>query len=618
MKKMKKFLVAFLSMFLVVGALGCCSALDSFGSLFDSVSESTTGGDEKKETYTITFRQSGKVDVTKEVKEGEDLTAIPTPAEKTGYDVDSKWYADEACTTEATFTNIQANATVYAKETPKTYTITYELNNNGSFAEGVASTQTVTFDADYTLLTKEDVTREDWEFNVWVDSENNTVANSGKWTIAQDVTLYPNWLDKRPTFTVKFIDGTRVTNVEVKKGESVPTDKIPEFVGQTGYDVKWDKTDYSNIQADMDVTAVYTAKTYTVTYDADGFEIDATTVQLTYNAECTALDMTLTSETQNFLGWEYNGVTYTPEIKWNVAENVTLTAKWADKDKFVVTFKNTDNTTTMEVFEGNTLTNIPTPKAKIGYDVDENWYVDEACTTEATFTNITEGFTVYAKATPKNYTITYDANGGSVTPATETVTYDAEYTLATPTHEKTYMQFVGWKNAEGNIITNGTWKTDNDIQLTAEWKDGREVFTITFAQAGQETKTFTVKEGESFTDIPEPAAKTGYNVVWDKTEFSNVTEDITVNAVETAKTYTITFTTDKGTIPDDKKTITVTYGEAYELPTLSNISDGNDDYVFVGWKYNGEKLPMTGTWALDLGDIQLEAIWKQVGWTANY
>jgi len=386
-----------------------------------------------------------------------------------------------------------------------------------------------------------------------------------------------------------------------------------------GYTPTWNKTgdELTNIQGNIEVTAEYTANTYKVTYDADGFDIDGKTVQLTYNAECTALDMSLTSETQKFLGWEYNGVTYTPEIKWNVAKDVTLTAKWADKDKFVITFKNTDNTTTMEVLEGNTLTNIPTPAAKTGYDVDTKWYADEACTEIATFTNITEGFTVYAKATPKNYTITYVLNGGYFedgVASTQTVTFDENYTLATPKHEKTYMHFDGWKNAEGNIITNGIWKTDADIQLTAEWKDTREVFTITFVQAGQEAKKFTVKAGESFTDIPKPATKTGYNVVWDKTEFSNVTEDITVNAVETAKTYTITLDAGDGEV--SQTTITVTYGETYELPTPT-IED--KDKEFDGWVYNEtQKLPTKGTWKLDLDNITLKAVWKEVGWTANY
>ncbi len=618
MKKMKKFLVAFLSMFLVVGALGSCDILDSFGGLFDSISESTTGDGEKKETYTITFRQSGKVDVTKTVEEGATLTDIPTPAEKPGYDVDTKWYADEACITEATFTNIQANAIVYAKETAKTYTITYELNG-GSFGEDVANTQTVTFDAAYTLLTKEAVTRVDWEFIGWVDSENKTVANSGKWTIAENVTLTASWLDKRPTFTVTFTDGTQVTKVQVKKGESVAEADIPEFVGKTGYEPTWSKTgnELTNIQEDMDVTAEYTANTYTATYDAEGFDIDGTRVTLTYDAKCSALDMTLTSTEKKFLGWVYNGKTYTKESIWDVAENVTLTASWAEKDQVVVSFVDTDGSTIKKtVYEGNNLEEIPTPKDKIGYKVDkENWYTTAGCATVATFTNITADFTVYAKATPETYTITYNANGGSITETTQTVTYDAEYTLATPTHEKDYMQFVHWKNDSGAIISSGIWKTDGNISLTAEWKDTRAEYTISFVQAGQETKTYTVKEGESFTNIPTPAAKPGYNIVWDKTEFTNVTDNITVNAVETAKTYTITLDAGDGEV--EQTTITVTYGEAYTLPTPT-IEDENKE--FNGWVYNEtQKIPTTGTWRLDLdNNITLEAVWKEVGWTANY
>ena len=56
---------------------------------------------------------------------------------------------------------------------------------------------------------------------------------------------------------------------------------------------------------------------------------------------------------------------------------------------------------------------------------------------------------------------------------------------------------------------------------------------ITFVQSGQEDVVVTIKKGESLEDIPDPAQKTGYTVVWDVTDFSNIDEDLTVNAVET-------------------------------------------------------------------------------------
>ena len=71
---------------------------------------------------------------------------------------------------------------------------------------------------------------------------------------------------------------------------------------------------------------------------------------------------------------------------------------------------------------------------------------------------------------------------------------------------------------------------------------------VTFRQSGCQDIVKTVKEGETLTDIPSPASKTGYTVAWDTLDFSNIFEDITVNAIETANEYTITYNLNGGTL----------------------------------------------------------------------
>ena len=529
------------------------------------------------------------------------MTDIPSPAEKVGYTV--TWNRTD-------FTNIKEDIKVTAIEKANKYTITYDAN--GGTVEN--ATQEVTFDEETTLATP---TKEDYIFLGWTYN-STAVLNNAPWKIADSVTLVASWQDARPTYNVTFVDGSQSKVVTVKKGESVAAEDVPAFVGKIGYTVEWDIKDYTNIQGDMTVTADYDPITYTVTYNADGFAIDGTTVQLTYDAVCSALDMSLTKAEEDFLGWTYNGVTYTNASTWNVAdENVVLEAAWATKDQIVITFRDTDGSTINKtVYEGQDLTDIPTPKDKTGYTVDkDNWYVDEECTIIATFTNVQEKATVYAKATAKKYTISYNANGGSVANPTQEVYYDADYTLETPTHEKDYMHFEGWKDdVSGKIIEKGTWKTDSNVSLTAQWTDKREIYMISFKQAGQDPKTYTVKAGESFTDIPTPVAKTGYDVVWEEKDLTNVQGNIEVKAIETAQTYTITLS-----LYDSKtESAYVTYDSAYELKEPKRTG-----WIFKGWKYNGEAFAEKGTWKTVVeGDFVLVAQWeKEVvedQWTNNY
>lgn len=591
---MKKLVMLILAMSMCF-ALTACGGGNSGCGIGNSTSESSS---QEQESVTVTFKQSGYSDVVKTIEKGETLTDIPAPQERIGYTI--TWETVD-------LTNITEDITVNAVEIANTYTVTYDANG-GTVAE---ETQEVTFDAETTLATP---MREDYLFNGWT-YEESAVVNGAKWSIASNVTLVADWIDNRPTYKVTFVDGTKLTEIEAKKGEAVATEDVPAFVGKTGYSVGWDIMDYTNIQADLTVTATYKANAYTITYDADGFAIDGTTVQLTYDAACSALDMTLTREDANFLGWKYGEATYTNQSIWNVAENVTVTPDWEAKDQVTVVFTDTDGSTINKtIYEGQDLTDIPTPKTKVGYTVEKLWYTDKSCTQAAVFTNVQKGFIVYAKATANTYVVSYDANGGSVSQPNQDVIFDKEYMLAMPTHEKSYMRFDGWQTETGNTIAlTGTWTIAGAMQLTAKWTDTRAVYTISFVQAGQETKTFTVKEGESFTEIPTPVAKAGYKIEWDMEDFTNITENMTVTAKETAKTYAITLNANGGNAVE--MPIMVTYGQAYELPTPTHNTD-----VFVAWLYNGKKIDQKGTWMMDVeeGSLILKAEWVPSEWTGNY
>lgn len=559
------------------------------------------GGCSENQKVTVTFKQEGQTDIVKTLDMGGNITDVPMPIEKIGYTV--KW-------DRTVFSNLTADIVVNAVETANTYTITYEAN--GGKVEN--ATQDVTYDADIILETPR---RDTYDFLGWYYGE--TLINDGKWTIPNDVTLVANW-KQQDGYTITFVQGEQSKKVWIKKGTSILETDVPELIEKTGYTVAWDKLNFYDIQSDTTVSAVYTPNTYEAIYNAEGFSINGEKVQLTYDAPCTDLNVSLQKEGFTFLGWTYNGVTYTEKDIWKVAKNnVILTPQWVENGQVAITFVDTDGTGIMKtLYLGESLTEIPTPSIKTGYNVDtENWYTDSACKNIATFEAVMESVTVYAKATANTYIITYNANGGTLTQNRQEVTYDSYYSLLEPIHVESYMRFDGWKDENDNIIpVTGKWTIAENKNLVAEWTDTRNTYTISFVQSGQQTKTFTVKEGENFTAIPTPIAKKGYTVVWDKSEFINIDANITVNAIETPKTYTVTLNANGGTVSSTP--ISVTYGQAYELSTPTH-NDSNK--VFKGWLLNGVEISTKGTWNIDAEDsvVELTAWWgDKVPWTNPY
>ncbi len=82
---------------------------------------------------------------------------------------------------------------------------------------------------------------------------------------------------------------------------------------------------------DLKFTAVYSAKNYIIDFNANGGTAVSSTLNVTFDKEIGALP---TAQRQDyiFLGW-FNGETQILSgQKWNVADNVTLVAKWKEED----------------------------------------------------------------------------------------------------------------------------------------------------------------------------------------------------------------------------------------------------------------------------------------------
>ena len=108
---------------------------------------------------------------------------------------------------------------------------------------------------------------------------------------------------------------------------------------------------------------------------------------------------------------------------------------------------------------------------------------------------------------------------------------------------------------------------------TAPSQPAKDVYTVTFMYNGEVYSTELVEEGSKIGNIPEPPTRTGYTGKWylgdeEFTYDTPITSDITVNAVYTAKTYTVTFTANAETDNAFTKSFEAAYGETVIAPDV--------------------------------------------------
>ncbi|MDE6274430.1 MAG: InlB B-repeat-containing protein, partial [Clostridiales bacterium] len=189
---------------------------------------------------------------------------------------------------------------------------------------------------------------------------------------------------------------------------------------------------------------------------------------------------------------------------------------------------------------------------RTGYDF-VGWYDAEEDGNKVTEISDTQkgDVTLYARWTPKTYTITYNLNGGTNDPANvDSYTYGVGLTLVDPTH--TDYTFDGWYDAEtgGNKVTAISTTRTGNLTLYARWV--APTYAITYNLSGgtnNDANTATYAYGEGLT-LADPT-RTGYTFDgWydAETEGNLVTAisatqtgDVTLYARWTAATYTITY-----------------------------------------------------------------------------
>ena len=329
----------------------------------------------------------------------------------------------------------------------------------------------------------------------------------------------------------------------VKHGETLTDIPIPQAV--EGYDVVWEENNFSNITSDLYVFVSTTRKEYKVTFIQDGFD---DVVKVVKHGE-TLTDIPKPQRVDGYdIEWEETDLS-------NITSDVYVYATNTQK-VYKITFVQAGFADVVKtVKHGATLTDIPTPRSVTGYDVV--WE-------DVNLSNITSNITVYAIATQKEYKVTFIQEGFAN--VVKTVKHGATLTdIPTPKSVEGYN--VVWEDVNlSNITSNIT------VYAIATLKK----YTVTFVQDGFADVVKTVKHGATLTDIPTPRNVTGYDVVWEEVDLSNITSNITVYAIATQKEYKVTFIQDG--FADVVKT--VKHGETLtDIPNPQTVAGYNIEWV---------------------------------------
>ena len=533
--------------------------------------------------FTVTFRDwDGAVLKTEQVEQGRSATAPADPTRE-GYTFKG-WDKD--------FSNVQSDLTVTAQYDKNIvyFTVTFQ-----DWDGAVLKTEQV--EQGKSATAPASPTREGYTFKGWDKDFSN---------VQSDLTVIAQYEQNAPEpiyYTVTFQDwnGTVLKTEQVEQGRSATAPAAPT---REGYTFKgWDK-DFSNVQSNLTVTALY--KQNVVEHEPITVRLDPQSCSSWYSVYLYAWDNNQQQPAGGWPGtkvskdndgwWSYTfdskltkvniiwtngsgdqtvditGVTVSTCYKLNATtgNKITVTVVDCPADVqpvyFTVTFQDWDGTVlkTEQVEQGKSAT-APADPTREGYTF-KGWDKD--------FSNVQNDLTVTAQYTRDivYFTVSfYDWDGTELHVEQVEQGKDAVGPAVNPTREG--YTFIGWSKPITNIQSN--------LIVIAQYKENAVYFTVNFIDwDGTLLKSEEVEKSKSATAPADPVRE-GYTFKgWDK-DFSNVQSDLTVTALYEQNVveptyFTVTFLDWDGTV---LKTEQVEQGKSATAPAAPT----REGYTFKGW-----------------------------------
>ncbi|MBP5724725.1 MAG: InlB B-repeat-containing protein [Bacteroidales bacterium] len=586
---------------------------------------------------------------------------LPTNVTRPGYTFGG-WYTNSACTGSAVTaisTTVSGAKTYYAKWTPITYTISYNL------AGGAQVNPVTSYTVETPTFTLVNPTRTGYTFVGWKGS-NGTSAQTSV-SIAKgstgDKTYTANWNANKYYIVYNGSGNTSGTMSNTTCTYDVSATLRNNAFVKTGYTfLGWATTAsassaiYTNQQSVTNLTstsgatinlyAVWSAKKYTVTLNQTEASVEGTaTVEATYNIALPVITPPIRIgygfegffTQQNGEGNQYYKSDGVPSVtSYQYDGNLILYAKWTERD-YTITYYNDGGTITTEnpttSYSYGTTVTLPSIQ-KNGCTFD-GWYDNPNFTgDEITQISSTEyGDKIfYAKWNPITYNVTLNKNNGEIKSGNVT-TYVFGIGAILPTAqnmERDGFTFAGWydnEEFEGDAINAITVADYEDKVFWAKWEEGGYVVTLQTNGGtinsgnivsykyltGAILPTYVTKTGYTFTGWYENSSCLGTPV----TEIpATATGDKTYWAKWTENVYAVTFHENEGTINNNVVVETYTFTVGAALPT--DVT--RKGYSFGGW-FNNEQCtgnPVTLISTTEYDDKEFWADWNIVTYSITF
>ena len=409
-------------------------------------------------------------------------------------------------------------------------------------------------------------------------------------------------------FTVTFDaqGGTETDPEQVQDGQKAtrPQDPVKAgyiFDGWTYEGEPW-SFDEQVVTEDITLTAKWTAENYTVAYTLNGgAAAEENPTAFTIESEAFTLSAPARAG-YVFTGWTWENQEE-PQLSVTVPagthENKAFVANW-QAIVYTVTYLGGGAVPpgTPDTFTADSENRVIGQCERTGYTFI-GWTWEGQTEPQLSYTipaDTYEDLTLTTNWQANTYTVTLNANGGTVAEESLTVTYDETYTLPTP--ERAGYDFTGWYQNDVLYQGNETWLMTEALDLTAHWTP--VVYTITYYtlencdDPALNPASFTV-EDETITLIA--PTKTGYTFTgwtWEGQAEPQLSASVPAgtheNQVFTAHwqaiSYTVTYTLCGGTNAEGNPGAFNVESEAFTLAAPTRTG-----YTFTGWTWEGQTEP---------------------------
>ena len=531
-----------------------------------------------------------------------------------------------------------------------TYTISYNANGGS----GAPATQYKSYNQTISLRSGRP-TRTGYTFLGWATTRTASYASyhpSSPFSENRSVTLYALW--QKNTYTIKFsANGGSGAPSSRTKTHGVPITLNTTKPSRYGYTfLGWSRSSsattasyypggYFNVDGNMTLYAVWKANAYTVSYNANGGS-GAPASQTQYHDRTLNLSSTRPTRTgYTFKGWattsNATSAIYYPSSPFRENRSVTLYAVW-QKNTYTINFNANGGSgapSSRTKTHGIPITLDTTKPSRTGFSF-LGWSKSSSASTASYYPggyfNEDGNMTLYAVWKANEYTVSYNANGGSGAPASQIQYHDQTLNLSSTKPIRTGYTFKGWATASTatspTYYPSSPFRENRSVTLYAVWEKTK--YTISYnANGGTDAPASQIKiHGTSLTLTSRKPTRTGYTFLgWSKSStatsatylpLATFTENAntTLYAVWKEITYTISYDANDGTGIFARQT-----KKYHSTLSLTSTKPTRTNYKFKGWATTSTATTPTYYPSSPFNEnrnVTLYAVWERIKYTISY